>query len=51
MREAARAARSVFAVLNLLLVEPLNDLHTGDDPSAELRAQVAQIVRGFQGRC
>lgn len=48
LREAARAARSVFAVLNLLLVEPLNDLHTGDDPSAELHAQVAQIVRGFQ---
>ncbi|MCV2395752.1 TetR/AcrR family transcriptional regulator [Actinotalea sp. M2MS4P-6] len=44
---AERAARTVFAVLNLLLVQPLNGLHPGTDPGRELRAQVAQVVRGF----
>lgn len=47
VREADRAARSVFAVLNLLLVQPLNDLHPGSDTGAELRAQIAQVVRGY----
>jgi AcrR family transcriptional regulator len=47
VREAARAARSVFAVLNLLLVQPMNGLHPGSDPSTELGAQITQIVRGF----
>lgn len=47
VREAARAARSVFAVLNLLLVQPMNGLHPDSDPSTELGAQITQIVRGF----
>lgn len=47
LREAHRAARSVFAVLNLLLVQPLNDLHPASDASTELRAQIAQVVRGY----
>ncbi|SDB89139.1 transcriptional regulator, TetR family [Sanguibacter gelidistatuariae] len=46
-REAHRAARSVFAILNLLLVQPLNDLHPESDASAELHAQIAQVVRGY----
>ncbi len=46
-REAHRAARSVFAVLNLLLVQPLNHLHPDSDASVELHAQIAQIVRGY----
>lgn len=44
---AGRAARSVFAVLNLLLVQPLNDLHPQTDPAVELHAQIEQIVRGY----
>lgn len=44
---ARRAARTVFAVLNLLLVQPLNSLHPDDDATAELRAQVEQVVRGY----
>jgi AcrR family transcriptional regulator len=39
---ADRAARTVFAILNLLLVQA--------DPVEELRAQVAQVVRGFRAR-
>ncbi|WP_448058930.1 TetR/AcrR family transcriptional regulator [Cellulomonas hominis] len=46
-RAAHRAARSVFAVLNLLLVQPLNHLHPGTDASIELHAQIAQIVNGY----
>ncbi|GIG24579.1 TetR/AcrR family transcriptional regulator [Cellulomonas denverensis] len=46
-RQAHRGARSVFAVLNLLLVQPLNPLHPDDDATTELRAQVAQIVAGY----
>lgn len=44
---AARAARSVFAVLNLLLAQPLTGAHPGADTAEELREQVAQIVQGF----
>lgn len=44
---AARAARSVFAVLNLLLAQPLTGAHPGADTADELAAQVTQIVRGF----
>lgn len=44
---AARAARSVFAVLNLLLVQPLTGAHPEADTTEELRQQVAQVVRGF----
>jgi AcrR family transcriptional regulator len=46
-RAAARAARSVFAVLNLLLVQPLTGAHPGADTAEELAGQVTQIVRGF----
>ncbi|WNM24340.1 helix-turn-helix domain-containing protein [Demequina capsici] len=45
--DARRAARSVFAVLNLLLVQPLNQLHPDLDAPHELCAQVTQIVRGY----
>lgn len=48
VREAQRAARSVFAVLNLLLVQPLNDLHPETDSSTEMRAQIAQVIRGYR---
>lgn len=44
---ATRAARSVFAVLNLLLVQPLTGAHGDRDLITELRAQVEQIVAGF----
>ncbi len=44
---ATRAARSVFAVLNLLLAQPLTGAHPGADTAEELREQVAQIVQGF----
>ncbi len=47
-REAAsRAARTVFAILNLLLVEPLTGLHSKAGPSEEMRQQVTQVVRGY----
>lgn len=45
---ARRAARTVFAVLNLLLVQPLNSLHPDQDAATELRAQIDQVVRGYQ---
>ncbi len=44
---AGRAARSVFAVLNLLLVQPLTGVHAESDAAEELRAQVTQIIDGF----
>ncbi len=44
---ARRAARATFAALNLLLVQPLNQLHPDVDARQELCAQVALIVRGF----
>lgn len=46
-RAARRAARTVFAVLNLLLMQPLADERPGDDRAEELRAQVEQVVLGF----
>ena len=46
-RAAMRAARSVFAVLNLLLVQPYTRAHPGCDVREELREQTAQIVRGL----
>ncbi|HEY0186666.1 MAG TPA: helix-turn-helix domain-containing protein [Cellulomonas sp.] len=48
-RDAARAARTVFAVLNLLLVHPQTTVHPATDPVRELRAQVTLVVRGFLG--
>ena len=48
LRQAAmRAARSVFAVANLLLVQPYTSAHPGSDVLTELREQTAQIVRGL----
>ncbi len=44
---AMRAARSTFAVLNLLLVQPRTHAHSGSDLVTELRGQIQQIVRGF----
>lgn len=44
---AARAARTVFAILNLLLVQPQTGVHPEMDAVGELRAQVAQVVAGY----
>lgn len=44
---AERAARSVFAVLNLQLVQPQTGAHPDRDPGLELREQIGQIVTGF----
>ncbi|MCV7134935.1 TetR/AcrR family transcriptional regulator [Mycobacterium hodleri] len=44
---AMRAARSVFAVLHLLVAQPATGAHDGADPVGELKAQVGQIVAGF----
>ena len=46
-REAQRAARTVFATLSLVLAEPSTGAHPEATPTAELRGQIAQIVRGF----
>ena len=47
LREARRAARSVFAALSLLLAGPSTGAHPEADPPEELRGQITQIVRGF----
>ncbi|MGV8967965.1 MAG: TetR/AcrR family transcriptional regulator [Cellulomonas sp.] len=48
LRQAAmRAARSIFAVANLLLVQPYTSAHPGSDVLEEFREQAAQIVRGL----
>jgi TetR/AcrR family transcriptional regulator, cholesterol catabolism regulator len=44
---AMRAARSVFAVVHLLVVQPATGAHDGTDPIRELEEQVRQIVAGF----
>lgn len=44
---AMRAARSVFAVVHLLLAQPATGAHEGTDPKVELREQIAQIVAGM----
>lgn len=44
---ATRAARSVFAVVHLLVAQPATGAHDGTEPSSELRAHIAQIVAGF----
>ncbi|MFD6091343.1 TetR/AcrR family transcriptional regulator [Oerskovia sp. NPDC060338] len=46
-QDASRAARSVFAVLHLLLAQASTGAHASRDASVELDAQVRQIVRGF----
>lgn len=48
LRSAARrAARSVFAVLHLLLAQPSTAADWGRDSQGELRSHIAQIVAGF----
>jgi AcrR family transcriptional regulator len=47
LREAKRAARTVFAALSLLLAGPSTGVHTEADPTQELRGQITQVVRGF----
>lgn len=44
---ADRAARSVFAVVHLTLIQPATGAHPGSDPGTDLYEQVAQIVQGF----
>ncbi len=44
---ARRAARSIFAVVHLALVQPAINAFPDTDPVAEARAQIAQIVRGY----
>ncbi|MGA1838719.1 helix-turn-helix domain-containing protein [Herbiconiux sp. 11R-BC] len=44
---ARRAARSIFAVVHLALVQPAINAFPDTDPVAEARAQMAQIVRGY----
>lgn len=44
---ASRAARSVFAVLHLALVQSATGAHLGSNIEADLGAQIAQIVQGF----
>ncbi len=46
-QSAGRAARTVFAVLNLLLVQPQTGVHPEMDAVGELHAQVAQVVAGY----
>jgi AcrR family transcriptional regulator len=46
-RGAARAARSVFAALSLLLAQPSTGVRWGSDGDEELREQITQIVRGY----
>ncbi len=45
--EAGRAARLVFAGLHLALAQPSTHAHPDRPAAAELRAQVALVVRGF----
>lgn len=44
---AMRAARSIFAVVHLLVAQPATGAHQGTDPIRELKEQVAQIAAGF----
>ena len=44
---AMRAARSIFAVVHLLVVQPATGAHQGTDPIRELKEQVTQIAAGF----
>lgn len=44
---AMRAARSIFAVVHLLVAQPATGAHRGVNPHTELAAQTAQIVAGF----
>ena len=44
---ARRAARSVFAVLHLLLAQPSTAADWGRDSQGELCAHIAQIIAGF----
>lgn len=44
---ALRAARSIFAVVHLIVAQPATGAHQGTDPIRELKEQVIQIVAGF----
>lgn len=44
---AMRAARSIFAVVHLLVAQPATGAHQGTDPIRELKEQVTQIATGF----
>jgi AcrR family transcriptional regulator len=44
---AMRAARSIFAVVHLLVAQPATGAHHGTDPIRELKEQVTQIATGF----
>lgn len=48
-RGAALAARSVFAVVSLLLAQPSTGMHPSGDAGEALREQIAQIVGGYLG--
>ncbi|GAB0108425.1 hypothetical protein JMUB6875_74410 [Nocardia sp. JMUB6875] len=45
--QAALAGRSIFAVLHLAFAQPATGAHSGHDAPADLRAQIAQIIAGF----
>ncbi|GAB4583696.1 hypothetical protein Ntsu_15280 [Nocardia sp. IFM 10818] len=45
--QARLAGRTVFAVLQLAVVQPATGAHPGHNALADLRAQIAQIVAGF----
>ena len=44
---AMRAARSIFAVVHLLVAQPATGAHQGTNPIRELKEQVTQIATGF----
>lgn len=44
---AMRAARSVFAVVHLLVAQPATGAHENTEPGRELAEQITQIVAGF----
>lgn len=44
---AMRAARSIFAVVHLLVAQPATGAHQGTNPIRELIEQVTQIATGF----
>ena len=44
---AMRAARSIFAVVHLLVAQPATGAHHGTNPIRELKEQVTQIATGF----
>lgn len=45
--QAQLAGRTVFAATHLMLAQPATGAHPGHDATADLHAQIAQIVAGF----